>query len=291
MMPNALTIDVEDWHQLAHQKLLGRTVAASARVLVNTNRILDLLDAHSARATFFVLGIVAEQFPELVQRIACEGHEVATHGFNHQRITRLQPGAFQEDLQRSIQVLEAIIQKPVWGHRAAEFSLNGSSQWALEMMAAAGLRYDSSIFPIRHPRYGIPGAPRHPYLIETSAGPLVEFPLATLQCLGQNLPVAGGGYLRFLPFSLIRRGIQALNRQGHTAVIYLHPYELDDAWLDLQVPGLSPGRWFHLRARAWKRNWNRGRPVERKLVALLRAFSFAPLRELLVTLPLEAIRQ
>lgn len=278
---NALTIDVEDWHQLAHYKLLGRSVPASRRVVVNTHLVLDLLAEHNVQATFFVLGIIAEQFPELVQRINKDGHEVATHGLAHRLIPDMGPEAFDADLRRSIHILEEITQEPVWGHRAAEFSLKGSLPWALEIMAAAGLRYDSSVFPIRHPRYGMPAAPRHPYLIPTSAGTLVEFPLATARFLGQNLPAAGGGYLRVLPLAFIRRGIQTLNRQGRIAVVYVHPYEFEEMWLGLPVPTRSARRRFGLRMRALKRNWGRGQPMLVKFKALLRSFSFAPLREIM----------
>lgn len=279
---NALTVDVEDWPQVAHRKLLGRSVPASGRVVVNTHRILDLLAEHNVRATFFVMGTVAEQFPELVRRINQEGHEVATHGFAHRLVTHMGPEAFDVDLRRSIHILEDITQKPICGHRAAEFSLNGSSLWALEMMAAAGLRYDSSVFPIRHPRYGMPAAPCHPHLIHTPAGALVEFPLATVRFLGQNLPIAGGGYLRVLPLAFIRWGIQALNRQGQVAVMYFHPYEFGEEWLDLPIPTRSARKWFGLRMRALKRNWGRGQPMQAKFTALLSSFSFAPLREVMV---------
>lgn len=278
---NALTIDVEDWHQLAHRKLLGCSVPASRRILVNTHLILEMLAEHGVRATFFVLGTVAEQYPELVRTIKQEGHEVATHGFVHRRMTQMGPEAFAADLHRSLCILEDITQEAIWGHRAAEFSLNGSSLWALELMVDAGLRYDSSIFPIRHPRYGMPAAPRHPHLIHTPAGTLVEFPLATVRCFGQNIPIAGGGYLRILPLEFVRRGIQALNRRGQVAVIYVHPYEFENDWLDLHVPTRSLPRRFALQLRALKRNLGRGRSMQAKFRALLRSFSFVPLCEVM----------
>jgi polysaccharide deacetylase family protein (PEP-CTERM system associated) len=282
MPVNALTIDVEDWHQLAHRKLLGRSVPASQRVVANTHLILDLLAEHNVQATFFVVGTVAEQFPDLIRRTKREGHEVATHGLEHRLITHMGPEAFDVDLRRSIHILEEIIQEPIWGHRAAEFSLNSSSLWALEIMAAAGLRYDSSVFPFRHVRHGMLAVPRHPHLIHTPAGALVEFPLATVRFLGQNLPIAGGGYLRVLPLAFIRWGIQALNRQGQMAVTYVHPYEFEEEWLDLPVPTRSARRWLGLRTRALKRNWGRGQPMLAKFKTLLNSFSFAPLREVMV---------
>jgi polysaccharide deacetylase family protein (PEP-CTERM system associated) len=282
MVVNALTIDLEDWHQIAYRKLLGRSVPASDRVVQNAHVILDLLAEHNTRATFFVVGTVAEQFPGLVCRISEAGHEVATHGLAHRYAIDLGPQAFEADLRRSIDILEEIVQERVWGHRAAEFSLDGSTLWAFKIMAAAGLRYDSSLFPIRHPRYGAPTAPCHPHLIHTPAGDLVEFPLATVRLLGQNLPIAGGGYLRLLPLAFIRWGIQALNRQGQMAVVYIHPYEFEEQWLDVPVATRSARKWFNLRWRALKRNWGRGWPVQAKFKVLLRSFSFAPLREVMV---------
>ncbi|RME42006.1 MAG: DUF3473 domain-containing protein [Chloroflexi bacterium] len=280
---NAITIDVEDWYQLAHRKLLKSSVPASQQVVVNTHRILDLLAACHTRATFFVLGTIAAQFPELVVRIAREGHEVATHGLVHRVVTGMSPKAFEADLLRSISILEDLAQQPILGHRAAEFSLNGTSQWAFEIIAAAGLCYDSSIFPIRHPRYGMPAAPRHPYLVNTLNGTLVEFPLATARVLGQNLPIAGGGYLRVFPVRFIRWGIRELNRQGQMAVLYIHPYELAEEWLDLPVPTRTTRQWLNLRVRAVKRNLGRGQPVWAKLRALLSAFPFVPLREVIAS--------
>lgn len=282
MVVNALTIDLEDWHQIACRKLLGWSVPASDRVVINARLILDLLAEHNTRATFFVLGAVAERFPELVRRINEEGHEVATHGYAHRSVADMGPQAFDADLRRSIHILEEIVQEPIWGHRAAEFSLDGASLWALEIMTVAGLRYDSSIFPVRCRRYGMPTAPCHPYLIHTSAGALVEFPLATVRLLGENLPIAGGGYLRVFPLAFIQWAIRTLNRQGQVAVIYVHPYEFEDKWLDLPVVAQSARRWLGLRSRALKRNWGRGLPMQAKFRALLRSFSFIPLREVMV---------
>ncbi len=278
---NALTIDVEDWHQLIHRKVFGDLVSPSLWVVRNTHRVLDLLSEYDARATFFVLGTVAEHFPELVRRIHQEGHEVATHGYAHRRANEIGPKAFAADLRRSIHILEEIVHAPILGHRAAYFSLNGTSTWAFEIMAAAGLRYDSSVFPILNPRYGKQAANRHRHLIHTSAGSIVEFPPATARLLGQNLPIAGSSYLRVLPFAFVRWGIQALNRQGHMAVIYFHPYEFAEERLNLPVTIRSPAAWFSLRTSSSKHNWGRGRRLEDRFRALLSLFSFASLREIM----------
>lgn len=280
-MLNAMTIDVEDWYRLAHYKLLRSIVPVSPHVVAQTHLVLDLLAESQDHATFFVLGVVAEQFPDLVRRIDEAGHEIATHGYAHRRLGELGPEKFEADLRCSIRILEDIIQKPVGGHRAPEFSIDQSTPWAWEIMAAAGLRYDSSVFPIRHPRYGLRSAPRNPYRVDTPSGALVEFPLATARFLGQNLPIAGGGYLRVLPFTFIQRGVRTLNRQGFHAVMYVHPYEFAEEWLDLPVPTRSVRRWLGLRLRAIKRNWGRGQPMRVKFRALLQSFSFVPLREVM----------
>lgn len=280
---NAMTIDVEDWHQLAHRKMLGRVVPASSRVVADTELILELLAEHNVRATFFVVGAVAEQFPELVRRIHQQGHEVGTHGYAHRPMAQLDRDEFVADLRRSVRILENIVGEPVWGHRAAEFSINGGLSWVLGAMAAEGLRYDSSMFPIPHPRYGMPGAPRGPHVYNTASGPLTEFPLATLRLFRQNWPIAGGGYLRVLPLPLVRWGIDLLNRRGQMAVLYVHSYDFDKERLDLSVPTHSPLRWAQLRMRRIKRNWGHAEPMQAKFVELLRSYTFVPLREVLAT--------
>lgn len=281
MLTNVLTIDVEDWHQLAYRNLRGRDVEASRRVVDQTHLILNLLAKHDARATFFVVGTVAEQFPELVRRIQSEGHEVGTHGYSHRPTTSMEPAEFADDLGRSVRVLEDITQGSVLGHRAATFSLNGQPSWALETLVAAGLRYDSSLFPILHPAYGSPTASRLPHRMETSNGPLWQFPLATVRLLGQNVPIAGGGYLRILPFPFINWGIKTLNRRGQMAVIYVHPYDLEEEWLDLPVTVRSPLERARLGIRALKRNWGHGQSLKAKLDALLSSYRFSPLQDVM----------
>lgn len=278
---NVLTIDVEDWPQLAHRKLLGNTIPVSSQVTSETHTILDLLAEYQAQATFFILGNVAEKHPDLIRRIAKEGHEVATHGHSHQRLRSMGPELFRSDLCRSIKILEDTVQTPILGHRAAEFSIDGTADWSYETMAAAGLRYDSSIFPIHHPSYGSPKSPRQPYTVQTNSGDLVEFPLATFRMLGQNFPIAGGGYFRLLPRSWIHRGIDSINRSGYLAILYFHPYELGHEWLDVPVQTSSIRRRLMLSARAYKRNYGRGQSMQEKFVALLSSYSFIPLREVL----------
>lgn len=277
--PNIVTFDVEDWTQLAHRKLLGQEIPVTDRVVDNTHRLLALLEEHQVKATFFVLGAVAEAHPRLVRRIQRAGHEIATHGHRHVLVKQMGPQRFAEDLRRSIQVLEDIVQEPILGHRAAEFSIDERCPWACEILAEAGILYDSSIFPIRGRRYGAPTAPRYPHVIATPSGPLVELPLATARLGKWNVPVAGGGYLRVLPLRFIQWGIRRLNRVGQAATLYFHPYEFDPQRLDLDVPSRSLGHWLSLRYRSWRRNLGRGPAVHRKLAILLAEHTFILARD------------
>lgn len=229
---NALTIDVEDYyHVTGFESVIQRADWDSyeSRVERNTHRLLDLLDAHHTRATFFVLGWVAERHPQLVRTIHARGHEVASHGYAHQRIYTQSPAQFRQETQRSLRLLEDAIGEHIHGYRAASYSITRESLWALDILGEEGFTYDSSIFPIHHDRYGIPGYPRFCHLVDgrTGAG-LVEFPLSTVRLGGTNLPIAGGGYFRIYPYAFTRWGIMHLNRTEHQpAVIYLHPWEVD----------------------------------------------------------------
>jgi len=191
-----------------------------------------MLDEFGVRATFFVLGWVAHRLPELVKEIHARGHEIACHGYGHELIYSIGPNAFREDIRRSKQLLEDLCGMRVKGYRAPSYSITGKSLWALDILVEEGFVYDSSIFPVLHDTYGIPDAERFPHTIQTGAGPLVEFPLTTLPFqLGwkkMRLPIAGGGYLRLLPVSIIQRGIVSINQKEHQpAVLYFHPWEID----------------------------------------------------------------
>lgn len=246
---NALTIDVEDYY---HVSALESVVADTpwehyeSRVDANTRRLLDLLDAHQTRATFFVLGWVAERHPHLVHTIAARGHEVASHGYAHQRVYTQTPAQFRAETQRAKALLEDLIGQAVRGYRAASYSITRQSLWALDILHEAGFVYDSSIFPIRHDLYGIPDAPRFCYAVPaTKATPLIEFPLSTVRLGGVNCPVAGGGYLRLFPYAYTRWGIRTLNRrEGQPAVVYLHPWEVDPDQPRLAARGLSRFRHY-----------------------------------------------
>jgi len=236
-MKNALTIDVEDYFQVsAFEGIVERRdwVIYPSRVEGNTRRVLDLLDEHSVKATFFVLGWVAERYPSIVRDIARNGHEVASHGYDHRLVYSLDPESFRADLRRTKSLLEDITGTPVVGYRAPSYSITEKSLWALDVLVEEGFLYDSSIFPIVHDRYGIPGAERFPHDLKRAGGSIREFPLTTVavQFLGRKmaLPIAGGGYLRLFPSRLIRWGMARVNAgDGQPAVIYFHPWEMDPA--------------------------------------------------------------
>jgi len=282
-MNNVLTFDVEEYF---HAEAFAGVVRPEdwptfgSRVVDATERLLDILDYADVRATFFVLGWVAERQPGLVQEIHARGHELACHGYSHQMISRLTPQEFAEDVKRAKKVIEDIAGTRVIGYRAPTFSVTRQTLWSLEVLMEAGFRYDSSIFPIVHDRYGIPDAPRfaHRIPIFVNRIPIVgngcamaELPLSTLSVFGQRLPVAGGGYFRLLPYGLTRLAIRHLNKvERQPAVVYLHPWELDR-----HQPRLSVGRLTRLRHSI---NID---TTEDKLCRLLADFRFAPAAQVL----------
>ena len=198
------SVDVEDYFQVeSFADVIDRSrwPSFACRVEDNTRRLLDLLDAYRTRATFFVLGWVAERYPELVREIVARGHEPACHSYWHRRIDQLGPAEFREDTLHAKQVIEQAAGRQITGYRAPSFSIVRQSLWALEVLAELGFAYDSSIFPIRHDVYGIPDGPRTPVRIQTRSGPILEYPMTTFRMGGsRNFPVGGGGYLRLLPF-------------------------------------------------------------------------------------------
>jgi len=267
---DALTIDVEDYF---HASALAPLVShdswdrRESRVCRNTERILRLLDDSRTQATFFVLGWVAERCPALVRAIDSLGHEVASHSHQHRLVYDMTPDEFREDLCRSKHVLEDLTGKSVLGYRAPSFSVTTRSIWAIDVLLEEGFQYDSSIFPIWHDRYGIPSAPRYPHVIERPSGRLAEAPPSTIRIMGTNLPIAGGGYLRQLPYAWTRYGISRLHRADHCpAIVYVHPWEIDPEQPRLPAPLLTRLRHY--------RNLH---TTEARLRALLGEFCFAPL--------------
>jgi polysaccharide deacetylase family protein (PEP-CTERM system associated) len=246
---NAMTIDVEDYfHVSVFDGILPRTAwdTLESRVCHNTERLLEIFGEYEVHATFFVLGWVAQRFPALVRTIADQGHEIASHGLNHRLIYDQTPAAFRDDVRRAKALLEDATGRSVQGYRAPSYSITPRSLWAIDILLEEGYRYDSSIFPIRHDRYGIPVSSRLPYAIERAAGTLIEVPGSTTQLGPLNLPIAGGGYFRILPYWWAHWGISRLNRvEGQPAVFYLHPWEIDPDQPRLPVGTL--GRFRHYR--------------------------------------------
>jgi len=278
MIRNALTIDVEDYFQVnAFAKYVCRNTWDSfpLRVDENTRRILDILDSFSFKATFFILGWIAERCPELVKEIHRRGHDIACHGYGHQLIYNIGPDAFREDIRKAKHILEELCGERVQGYRAPSYSITGKSLWALDILIEEGFTYDSSIFPVLHDTYGIPDADRFPHTIRTGAGPLVEFPLTTLPLqLGwkkMRLPIAGGGYLRLLPVGIIRRGIEKINLlEKQPAVLYFHPWEIDP-----QQPRIKAG------LKSSFRHYLNLEKTEGKLLKLLSSLQFGTMSSVL----------
>lgn len=230
--PNAFTVDVEDYfHVAALSDAIKRSDWGNytPRVENNTRRLLEIFDAHDVHATFFVLGWVAERFPQLVRQIHGQGHEVACHGMSHRMIYDQSVDDFRQETIRSKELLEQTIGAPVEGYRAASYSITKQSLWALDIIIEAGFRYDSSIFPVHHDLYGIPGSERIPHRLKTdSGGAISEFPPSTVRVLGQNIPVGGGGYFRLYPYRLTRYFLRHVNdRLGSPFMFYVHPWEID----------------------------------------------------------------
>lgn len=273
-MLNALTIDVEEYfHPNAMDGVLppAQWDAAPRRVEGNTHAMLDLLSAHDTRATFFVLGWVAERFPALVRDIAARGHEIACHGYAHRLVYTLGADAFRADVARAKHVLEDCLGAAITGFRAASYSIVRDTLWALDILIELGFRYDSSIFPVHHDLYGIPDFPRRPVRWQCSAGEILEIPASTVQLFGRNLPVAGGGYFRLLPYAVTRWGVARINGADKLpALVYVHPWELDPDQPRLPAPALARFR-----------QYTNIRSTAPRLHRLLSDFQFAPMGEAL----------
>ena len=277
---NALTVDVEDYfHVAALAPNIHRDSWSSreSRVVGNTQKLLAIFRQFDVHATFFVLGWVAERYPQLVKDIAAGGHEIACHGFSHRLVYEQSPKEFHEETLRSKKLLEDITGSAVLGYRAASYSIVRKSLWAMDILAELGFVYDSSIFPVRHDRYGIPDAERSPHRMATPNGSsIVEWPLATATILGFRLPVAGGGYFRLLPYWLSRWGLASINRRDRQPFIfYLHPWEIDPAQPRVQASRLSRFR-----------HYTNLEKCEERLRRLLGEFEFGPARDGLVQLGL-----
>jgi polysaccharide deacetylase family protein (PEP-CTERM system associated) len=276
---NLLTIDFEDWHQLTGIMWAGSGESRPAIMDRQLDRLLGLLAERGCRATFFCLGKSLAPFPRLIKRVADAGHEIATHGWEHQRIYRIGLDAFRADLERSIKWLSELTGREVLGHRAPAFSMTPEQlDGFFDICFESGLSYDSSVFPFRGRSYGIPGAPRHPHAVREAAGrKLIEVPLATVHWLGRRWAVAGGGWWRIMPTGLISAAIRRVNREGMPFTTYIHPYELDAALLNaIEAAGLS------FRSVLWtiRQNVRRG-SMYSKLSRILAAHRFGAVEDYL----------
>ncbi len=297
-----MTVDVEDYYQVsAFERVVARErwPEYESRVAANTDRLLGIFAESGVRATFFVLGWVAERDASIVRRIAAAGHEIASHGYGHRLVYDQKPEEFRDDVRRGRALLQEASGQPVMGYRAPSFSITERSLWALDILIEEGFTYDASIFPIRHDRYGIPDAPRHPFWVSegveksgvaraSKAGNgcwpasasgygeasrpsdrpgLLEIPGSTIRLAGLNLPVGGGGYFRILPYWWTRTGIRRLNeKEGRPAIVYLHPWEVDPKQPRLAGSPLSRFRHY--------RNLEE---TEARLRRLLADFRFGPI--------------
>jgi polysaccharide deacetylase family protein (PEP-CTERM system associated) len=226
---NAMTVDVEDYfHVAAFEDVIDRSSWESreCRVERNVDSLLELFQRRGVRATFFMLGWVAERFPTMLRRILAAGHELASHGFEHRRVTTQNRAQFAADVTATRRLLEDIGGRVVRGYRAASYSINASNLWALDVLQEAGYQYSSSIYPIKHDLYGMPDAPR--FAFHFRPGSILEIPVTTVRMFGRNWPCGGGGYFRLLPYSVSRRLIARVNRDDREpAIFYFHPWEID----------------------------------------------------------------
>lgn len=240
---HAMTVDVEDYfHVAAFSDVIDTKDWSNyhCRAERNTDILLDLFEEKRIKATFFVLGWVAERYPQIVQKIVAQGHELASHGYSHQLVYSQSPEVFRDETYKSKQILEDISQHEVTGYRAASYSNTAKSLWALDTLADLGFTWDSSIFPIRHDNYGMPNSPEAPYQIKTKFGNLKEFPLTTAKVMGLSIPAAGGGYFRQYPYFLSKYLFnRASLNQTRPQIFYLHPWEIDP-----DQPRVEGASWF-----------------------------------------------
>ncbi|MBP7088513.1 MAG: DUF3473 domain-containing protein [Candidatus Omnitrophica bacterium] len=268
---NILSFDIEDYFQVDNFR---KTISFSqwsnfeVRVEKNTKRILNILEEYDTRATFFVLGWIAEKFPNLIKEIHQLGHEIASHGFDHQLVTSKDARTFREDIRKSKRLLEDIIQEPVYGYRAPTFSITKDSEWAFDILMEEGFKYDSSVFPFRYDKTGLPENKRYIHKIYNQQHYLWELPISNVKILGKNFPFSGGGYFRLFPYDFIKNIIQKHNNTNHIVIVYLHPWELDPKQPKIKAGFLNSFRHYVNIAK-----------TENKLKNLLDDFEFGPIRE------------
>jgi polysaccharide deacetylase family protein (PEP-CTERM system associated) len=273
---NAMTVDVEDYFQVrAFADVLDRGTWDSlpARVDANTNRMLEIFAEKGAKATFFILGWVAERFPQIVRRMAASGHEVASHGYGHRNIDTQTQAEFRDDVRRAKGLLEEIGGTAVRGYRAPTFSIGPKTWWAYDILAEEGYAYSSSIYPIAHDLYGMPNAPRTPF--QPTASSLLEIPMTTVRYGKRNFPASGGGYFRLLPYGISRHALTRVNREGTPCIFYCHPWEID--------PGQPRVNGASLKSRL--RHYTNLGLMERKISRLLGDFAWGRMDEVFAAIP------
>ena len=265
------TVDVEEYFQVsALEPYVRRSEwdTRTSRLDAPLIRILELLETHKAAATFFVLGWIAERHPDLVRSISGAGHDVASHGWGHRRVTTLDPAQFRESVRRSKELLEDLTGRPVRGYRAPSFSIVPGREWALEILVEEGFTYDSSLFPIRRPGYGYRNGKRSPHWLDVNGGKLLEVPPTTVKTWGATLPAAGGGYFRLLPYGVTRFALKRCEKEGIPGTFYIHPWELDPD---------QPRERTSLLTRF--RHYGRLRSTTHKLERLLADFKFTSIQD------------
>ncbi len=271
-MLNVLTVDVEDWfHVQAFAELypIETWDSQRTRIVGNVIKTLEIFDEFGVKATFFVLGWVAQKLPEVVGLIADRGHEIASHSQHHRLVYDMSPEVFRDDLMQSILHIERAADVAVRGYRAPCFSIRPADEWVWDILTECGIEYDSSVFPVRHDTYGSPSAPRFAHDVMLNDGrSLLEIPPATVRLMGTNIPAAGGGYLRMFPYWFISRSVRRINKEGHPAVMYFHPWELDRN--QERVRASMKSRFRH---------YTNLRTFEHKLRKLLSEFEFTTVSE------------
>jgi polysaccharide deacetylase family protein (PEP-CTERM system associated) len=266
---HAFTVDVEDWFHgipISGEQKRG----AQRRLERGLDWLLELLAQHNVRATFFLLGPIAAEYPALVKALAAGGHEVGCHGWSHDLIYTMTPDRFREETRRAAGTIEELVSQPVRAYRAAYFSITRPALWALDVLAQLGFRYDSSIFPVKNWRYGIADFDPRPQVVQTPSGAIYEFPLSVRRIAGRTIPACGGAYFRIYPYWLTRSNLRAAERSGHPAIFYLHPWELDPD--HPRVPFYWKARLTHYANLGATRS---------RLSRLLDDFAFGPLGEVL----------
>ncbi len=270
---NLLTVDLEEWFVvdiLSERCPPEQWDKLPSTLITNTRRLLQLFRRHDVSATWFVLGWSARKYPQLIREIVDQGHEIACHSFLHRRVDRMDPESFRRDTHLAVEAISRAVGFVPIGYRAPSWSINATIPWAFEILTEFGFEYDSSIFPIKHDLYGIPGGPRQMFRMRLKNGStLWEIPASTCRLLGHNIPVAGGGFLRHAPYWYSRRMVSALNSHNQPAIVYMHPWEIDP------VPPKVEGLTFFQRYR----NYGATSMMYRKLDRLLSDFVFTTISD------------